>query len=304
MVTLANSLLIKALQLYFECKSSYKSFEKQWKKMDYGNSQIPSRKFMYRLANRFEKTGSILKRKPTGRPKSVRNIENSYAVAQKMVEIPGISARNCAKALGLDRCTVRDILKKDIQWKPFKARIVHMLNNNDYNRRFWFCEDMMKFLGNDSEILNNFLFMDEVFVKLNGNMCTRNLYFWDSENPNMVVERKLNGYGLMFLVCISVRGILVYCFDSLEIPTRYEQIKRKNNVYRKMPCNSSTFLYILRERMTKNDLQILFPDLPVSEIIPCMDGSRVHTEREVTAFMNSTFNVWIGNNSPHYQWPR
>ena len=145
MAILEESTLIMALVLYFECKSSYKQFKIQWvhKRV---TTVVPSRKFMYRLAQRFKTTGTIHKRKPTGRKKIVRTTDNVYAVAQKIVEVPGISARTCAKVLDLPNSVVLEILHKELKWKPWKPRLVHKLHEHDYKRRYWFCDTMIKFL--------------------------------------------------------------------------------------------------------------------------------------------------------------
>ena len=58
------------------------------------------------------------------------------------------------------------------------------------------------------------------------------------------------------------------------------------------------------DRMVKEDLPILFPDIPVSDVVIVMDGSTAHTEKNVTDYMTKTFKLWIGNNSPEIQWPR
>ena len=294
-----------ALSLFFQCNSSYKAFESKWKEANsYQHTPIPSRKYMSRLVIRFRKTGSIHKVKPPGRPKSVRVETNIYAVAQHLVEKPTDSVKNCKDELDISRTSIRRILRQDLKYKPYRPRIVHMLKPVDYNRRFWFCDRMLKLLDQNIELLNNFLFMDEVYVKLNGHMCTRNLVFWDNVNPNMIVERTLNGHGIMFLVCCSVRGALVYAFDSVEIPEIFEKDRsKKRRVFHSMPSNAKTFLYVFKEKML-SDLKIMFPDINLSDIIVCLDGCRTHTEAKVTEFLNKTFNFWIGNNSPVVQWPR
>ena len=311
MAIFTRNVLIISLITYFECKCSFSAFVKKCSEKRELEGQVPGRKFMHRLAKRFQKTGTVDKGKPSGRPRTIRNTSNIYSVAQSIIEKSNRSAAKCSKKLDISRTSVRRILRRDLEWSPFKPRVVHMMNEYDHNRRFWFADGMLKLLNNSEgmELLNNFLFLDEVFIKLNSHQCTSNAVYWDETNPNMIVERKLNGYGLMFLLCCTVRGVLVYCFDSIEIPEKFEKFSKKGkrkpkNVYRGMPCNSDTFLYILKEKMVKRDLSMLFPDISLSDIIICMDGSPTHTAGHVTEFMNNTFNLWIGNNSPGLQWPR
>ena len=52
------------------------------------------------------------------------------------------------------------------------------------------------------------------------------------------------------------------------------------------------------------DLQLLFPDILLSEVVPIFDGASIHREQSVVACLNNTFSSnWIGNNSQDIQWP-
>ena len=187
----------------------------------------------------------------------------------------------------------------------------HKLDAIDKNRRFWFCNELIRRIKIDSTLLPRMIFFDEVYIKLNSHACTYNLYYYDKENPNMIVNRKSNGQGLMFLVRVSTRGYLIYCFDTETIPERFAKDKNlskkcKNNrslkrPYGRMPCNSGSFLDLFKSKVLP-DMGTLFPDIPTEDIIVVLDGSSVHTEKNVTSFLSNTFKDWYGNNSD-LGWP-
>lgn len=129
-------------------------------------------------------------------------------------------------------------------------------------------------------------------------MCTQNVRFWDDVNPFRTYETKLNAAGLMVLSAVSTRGSLLYFFDSIDIPAVYKPSKQtiRKNGYRTMPANAATFLYLMKDRIVK-DLQDLFPDVDLSDVVPCFDGASIHRERHVTEFMNQNFKMWFGYNS-------
>ena len=138
------------------------------------------------------------------------------------------------------------MLKKDINWKPFKPKFIQRMNEMTFNLRFTFCDSLLHIINEKPDILSDCIFFDEVFIKLNGTMCTQNLRYWSDINPHMTVTRSLNANGLMILVGVSVRGILFYFFDSKDIPERFARHgKKRRNIYHSMPCNSKTFLFLL-----------------------------------------------------------
>ena len=291
-----------ALLLYLDVKKKYKCFCDKW--VEASAKIVPTRKFMYLLHRKFVSTGSISKISPPGRPKTVRTPETIQTVAEYFAEDFSRSLADFKR--DLDICSVKTahrILRLDLKWKPYRPVFIQRLNETNFLARYNFCYSLLKEIEEKPEILSNAIFFDEIYLKLSDIPCTHNTYFWTDANPHMTFERMLNGFGLMVLVGISTRGPLLYFFDSIDIPSRYEPCKRKSRqIYRKMPCNSDTFLFLLENRIEK-DLPILFPDIALEDVIIFLDGARTHTATNVTTYLNRTYTNWIGNNSNNFRWP-
>lgn len=296
---------VKALSLFFQCDRSYKRFSTEWQQhmISY---ELPSRRYINRLVQRFESTGSVSKRSPPGRPKTQRVLESINFVAEHFTLNPSDSPYNFAKFYeSYSESTVRRILKLDIGWRPYRPKLIHKLEKKDFEMRYWFCSEMISRLKIDPDLLSNMIFFDEVFIKLNGHVCTFNLRFWSDQQPNMTVEKKSNARGLMVLVGVSVRGSILCFFDTVDIPSMYakkDKQKRRQNIYGSMPVNSQTFLYLLKNNIV-SELSHFFPDINLADVIPVFDGASIHRERNVVEFLNETFHQWIGNNSKDLKWP-
>ena len=300
-----------ALILFLKCNCSYTKFCNDWVIHGKYPGHLPKRNYMYKLVRKFQNHGLVSNIRPSGRPRSVRIQKNIEIVAEHFALNSSDSPKTfCDNYDICSQSSVRKILLLDIGWKPFKPRVCHKLNHVDFERRYWFCSTLLNRIASDPSRLSRMIFLDEIYIKLNSHMCTYNMYFYDKENPNMIIDRKSNGQGLMFLSAVSTRGSLLYCFDTDTIPEQFRKIscddggkKRRKNAppYGRMPCNSATFLHLFKTKIV-SDMKDLFPDISLNEIIVLLDGSSVHTERNVTQFLNDTFTEWYGNNS-ELPWP-
>jgi len=90
----------------------------------------------------FEETGSDLKKKPIGRPRSARTPQNIEAVRVSVLRSPRRSVRKIAAAVRLSRECVRRILYVDLKFHPYKLQIVQELKENDHQLRLEFCQQI------------------------------------------------------------------------------------------------------------------------------------------------------------------
>ena len=77
---------------------------------------------------------------------------------------------------------------KDIQLKIWRPRLLHEMNDDDYDRRVQFCERIQQQLQEDIEIMNRIIWTDEATFKLNGHVDLHNAVFYFTENPHLVWE--------------------------------------------------------------------------------------------------------------------
>ena len=66
------------------------------------------------------------------RPRHVRTLENVAAVRDAVKQSPRHSARKQGSALGLSRHSLRGILHKDLQFHPYKMKLVQEMKEWDW----------------------------------------------------------------------------------------------------------------------------------------------------------------------------
>ncbi|XP_036366112.1 uncharacterized protein LOC118766669 [Octopus sinensis] len=76
---------------------------------------VPARNTILLWVTNFRATGSALKRKSTGRPRTARTPENVAAVRASVQQSPRRSTFKCAQALRLSERSLRRILHNDLQ---------------------------------------------------------------------------------------------------------------------------------------------------------------------------------------------
>jgi len=81
-------------------------------------------------------TGSILKRKSPGRPRTLRTPENVEAVRASIQQSPKRFARKHAMTLGISSRSLRRILNADLKLHPYTMMLAQELSERDHaNRR-------------------------------------------------------------------------------------------------------------------------------------------------------------------------
>jgi hypothetical protein len=104
------------------------------------NATVPDRKTILLWVANFRATGSALKKKPPGRPRSVRSSQKVQAVRQTVTQSPRRSARKHAAAMGMSERSVRRISHADLKFHPYKMMVVQELNQRDWVNRSDSCQ--------------------------------------------------------------------------------------------------------------------------------------------------------------------
>lgn len=151
---------------------------------------IPDRNTILRWIENVNTTGSLLKRKPPGRERTVRTPENVERVRVATLQSPNRSLRKRASNMHMSASTLRRILIKDLKFHPYKLAVCQKLNPGDYRRRVEFCQQITGILdGNENAVL---LMSDEAHFHLDGFVNKQNFRFWCSENPQVLQEKPLH----------------------------------------------------------------------------------------------------------------
>ena len=162
------------------------------------------------------KTGSALKKKPTGRPRSAPTPQNIEAVRLSVLRSPRRSVRKLAAAVRLSRECVRRSLHVDLKFHPYKLQIVQELEN-DNQLRLEFCQQITTNINEDSEFLDKLWMSDEAHFYLTGYVNKQNYRYWTDSNPKEVHERPLHSSKVTVWCAVSSHGVIgPYFFENEE----------------------------------------------------------------------------------------
>ncbi|CAF1169002.1 unnamed protein product [Rotaria sp. Silwood1] len=100
---------------------------------------MPARQAIYKLAKKFDDTGSVEDSPRSDRPATVRTEENIQLVSEAFARNPQICQRRASLRLGISRTSLQRFMQ-DLNLKPYKPRLLQALNEDDPDRRLEFCE--------------------------------------------------------------------------------------------------------------------------------------------------------------------
>lgn len=170
------------------------------------NDSVPARDTILRWVNNLRTGGSIMKKKPPGRQRTVRTGENVERVREAILRSPRRSARRHAVALQISNRTVRRILHGELQLHPYKIAIVQKLNERDYPQRLNFAQQMLELLEQNENML--LVMSDEAHFHLNGFVNRQNYRYWAGENPRELHEKPLHSPKVTVWCAVSTFGII------------------------------------------------------------------------------------------------
>lgn len=232
--------------------------------------------------NKFNDVGNIRDLPRLGRPSSATNEEKSLDVLLSFTENPHHSIRRAAQEHDIGRSSVHKILNR-AEFHPFKVKLVHKLNEDDFDRRVEFCEDMMGRIVEDPFLPSNIAFTDEATFQLDGTLNRHNCRYWSDENPHWMREdksqypQKLN----VWAGILNNRIIGPFFIDGNLNAQNYEAMLRE------------LIVPAIREISGDN-----FEDIWYQQ-----DGAAAHYGRNVRAYLDGVFvERWIGRRGT-IEWP-
>lgn len=231
---------------------------------------------------RFDNFGNVRNQPKSGRPKSAANEENSLNVLLSFIENPHNSIRRVAQENDISRSSVNKILKT-AKFHPFKVHLVHKLNEDDFDRRVEFCEDMMARIIENPNLPSNTAFSDEATFQLDGTLNRHNCRYWAAENPHWMREdksqypQKLN----VWAGIVNNRIIGPFFIDGNLDAEKYEAMLRNDIV----PAITE---------IVGDDFENTYYQ---------QDGAAAHYGRDVRDYLDHVFhNRWIGRRGA-IEWP-
>lgn len=239
-------------------------------------------KYVIELISKFVETGSVMdkKRAPIG---TVNDEGAALAVLGRAHLIP--NTQSVRQLRGLANNVFR-ILHK-YKFHPYKMKLIHELNDDDFDRRQEFCEIMAQHINHNPNFLYNVCFSDECTFSLRGDVNRHNCRFWSDTNPHVFREshtqhpEKLN-------VWVGILG------DNLIGPL-FIPGNLNGEIYLDMLENAIDPL--ITEKL-ENDPLLLEQQLHFQQ-----DGAPPHYAASVRQYLNLQYpGRWIGRRGP-MEWP-
>lgn len=238
-----------------------------------------------KIVKKFHEHGCVKDLPRTGRPKLDDNVK--LDVLLNYNENPHLPTSQVALNLDISKSSVKNILK-NAKYHPYKIRLIHELNEDDYDRRLQFCENMQERCNEDPFFCRNILFSDEATFFLNGSVNRQNCRYWSKENTHWAqvthtqYPEKINVWAGIF----QDRIIGPYFFNENltgEIYLDFLQLELIPALAQLYPGNE--------------------PDLPTPTLWFQQDGAPPHYAVPVRQYLNEIFpNRWIGRRGP-VEWP-
>ncbi|CAF1264566.1 unnamed protein product [Rotaria sordida] len=245
---------------------------------EYPDDEISARQTIYRLATKFDETGSMEDAPRSGRPTSITTEENMELVSESYTLNPQKSQRRAAHDLDISRSSVRRIMK-ELNLKPYKPRLLQALNEDDPDRRLEFSQWVLDSIREDPIILDRILWTDEAIFQTNGRVNRHNCVYWSDTNPHFIIEQELNVPRVIVWGGIWSNGVVGPFFFE-------------DNV------TSQTYL-----QMLKNHIIPQLEEQPTFQtMIWQQDGAPPHYGQAVRDYLDDTFLEWIGRRGT-VEWP-
>ena len=152
------------------------------------HAPVPDRKTILLWVTNFRATGSALKRKPPGRPRSARTPENIQAVRESILRSPRRAAVKHTSALHLSEWTVRRILHANLKFCPYKMIIVQEFSERYWKNRRACCNDILQNVPENAVLITS----GKAHFHLCGSVNKQNFRYWAADNPRQLHERPLH----------------------------------------------------------------------------------------------------------------
>lgn len=166
--------------------------------------------------------------------------------------------------LSISRSSLQRVYKS-LGYKPYIPRLVHELNEDDFDRRVEYCETFLSLLQNEPDLIYRVMWSDEAIFKLNGHINRHNSTYWATENPNVTWEHTMQAAGFTVWTCIWSEGVIgPYFFEDTVTAQSY--LTMLNNyfypVYRDLSDNESIFLC----KMARQRIMLMMFEIGLTKI--------------------------------------
>lgn len=243
------------------------------------NKAPPHRNNITRWSKQFVETGSVQKRKTSGRPPvSEVTIQN---VSESCLRSPKKSLPRRSLELGIPVTTLHKILHKRLHFHAYKIQLLHGIKPNDKNKRVEYATYILNQIEENESFLNDVMFSDEATFHVNGCVNRHNVRIWGFQRPHEIIE-KIRDTPKVNVWCGLTKNQVIGPFFFAE-----------------KSVNGNVYLDMLEN--------FCFPQIDEFDNVNMMyfqqDGAPAHYKDFVRVALNNKFEQrWIGRGGP-IAWP-
>ena len=146
------------------------------------------------MINKFEQSGSVNNIPPPGRPVTVTGKATQEDVSLILDSHPQTSIRKISSHLGISMTSVRRIYN-GLEFKSYIPRLIHKLNEADFDRQVEFCDSLLSVIANEPGIIKRVIWSDEATFKVNGVINRHNSLYLGEENSHITYEHTMLSEG-------------------------------------------------------------------------------------------------------------
>lgn len=168
---------------------------------------------------RYRELGHEGDRPGRGRKRSVATRQNKNKVRQRIKRNPRLSLRKVARDMGINRESLRQLVKNDLGLKAYKLRKGQQLTNQNKRVRLTRCRELVRrAAGSEWETI---LFTDEKLFTVEQVFNHQNDRIWSAEAPasTRMVQRRQKPKALMVWggICASGKTPLIFIEEGVKI---------------------------------------------------------------------------------------
>lgn len=251
-------------------------------RLQFNQLHPPCKRTIWKNWRKYRQSGTSLNlnKGNSGRLITTRTQRNVRRVLNTVRENPRISCRR--NTLGISKSSFNRIIRKNINWYPFKMHVRHQLLEGDFHRRRVFADFLVQ---KPPVFINNIVIGDEAAFALNGSVNRQNVRSYSPKGnpPAFNYEKSIRQEKLSVWVGMCGNGNLIG-------PFFYD-----NNL------NGNTYLNMLNEQ--------IIPE--ITRIYGCnshrvwwfQDGAPAHRTRIVTQRLRDFFGARVVALSHAVEWP-
>lgn len=254
------------------------SIQRLWRKQR--NTPPPDSKTINALFSKWEESGSVCDAPRSGRPVSVTSAEAKNAVQQHFADHPSTSARRTSQQLDIPRRSLARLIKQ-LGLRHYIPRLVQELNEDDYDRRLQFCEEMLRKVHTDDQLVSHIIWSDEAHFKIDGTVNRHNAVYYASENPHLKVTRAVATPGLTVWAGIHAAGVIGPFITRGTVNGERYLAMLETQFWPALTALPNYHRYVFQH-----------------------DGAPPHWSRAVRDWLDEHFpNRWIGRRGNYLEWP-